>query len=63
MRRQHLVFRPVLLFAFLFVVQAEPLRAAAQGEGSDQFLDGIGETALVARYLLNGNTADSSRNA
>jgi len=36
--------------------------ASAQTEGGDQFLDGIGETALNARYLLNGNTADRSRN-
>jgi hypothetical protein len=33
---------------------------AAQGGG--QFLDGIGETALVARDLFNGNAEDSSRN-
>jgi uncharacterized protein len=33
-----------------------------QGQGGDQFLDGIGETGLVARYLLNGNAEDSSRN-
>jgi DUF1680 family protein len=32
------------------------------GQGGDQFLDGIGETGLVARYLLNGNAEDSSRN-
>jgi len=31
-------------------------------QGGDQFLDGIGETALVARYLFNGNAEDSSRN-
>ena len=30
--------------------------------GGDQFLDGIGETALVARYILNGNAEDASRN-
>ncbi len=28
----------------------------------DQFLDGIGETALVARYLFNGNPEDWTRN-
>ena len=33
-----------------------------QGQGGDQFLDGIGETALVARYALVSNTEDSSRN-
>jgi len=31
-------------------------------EGGDQFLDGIGETALVARYPFNGNSEDWSRN-
>ena len=30
--------------------------------GGDQFLDGIGETALIARYLFNGNAEDRSRN-
>lgn len=31
-------------------------------QGGDQFLDGIGETGLIARYLFNGNPEDSSRN-
>jgi uncharacterized protein len=31
-------------------------------QGGDQFLDGIGETSLVARYLFNGSAEDSSRN-
>jgi DUF1680 family protein len=31
-------------------------------QGGDQFLDGIGETALVARYALAGTVEDSSRN-
>ena len=35
--------------------------AWAQTAG-DQFLDGIGETALVARYRFNGNSEDGSRN-
>ncbi len=30
--------------------------------GGDQFLDGIGETALIARYIFNGNAEDRSRN-
>jgi len=34
----------------------------AQAEGGDQFLDGIGETALIARYVLSGNGEDWSRN-
>ncbi|HEX6975432.1 MAG TPA: beta-L-arabinofuranosidase domain-containing protein [Vicinamibacterales bacterium] len=31
-------------------------------QGGDQFLDGIGETGLVARYALAANPEDSSRN-
>ncbi len=34
---------------------------AQTGEG-DQFLDGIGETALIARYRFNGDLQDRSRN-
>jgi uncharacterized protein len=33
-----------------------------EGQAGDQFLDGIGETGLVARYVLNGNAEDSGRN-
>jgi DUF1680 family protein len=33
-----------------------------QTQGGDQFLNGIGETGLIARYVLNGNLEDSSRN-
>lgn len=36
--------------------------ARAQQPQGAQFLDGIGETALVARYVLAGNTEDWSRN-
>src|SRR5688572_127592 len=37
--------------------------AVHQGsQAGDQFLDGIGETSLIARYVLNGNAEDSSRN-
>ena len=63
MRRQHLLCSPVLLLTVLFGVPAGPRPAAAQADGGDQFLDGIGETALVARYVFQGNTADRSRNA
>lgn len=38
-----------------------PSPLAAQAEG-DQILDGIGETALIARYLLDADTEDRSRN-
>lgn len=31
-------------------------------QGGDQFLDGIGETGLIARYVFNGSAEDSSRN-
>src|SRR5262245_24143956 len=31
-------------------------------QGGDQFLDGIGETSLTARYQLESNAEDSSRN-
>ncbi len=31
-------------------------------QGGDQILDGIGETSVVARYPLNGNVEDASRN-
>ncbi len=33
-----------------------------RAQGGDQFLDGIGETALIARYVFNGSAEDSSRN-
>jgi uncharacterized protein len=36
--------------------------AQTTGQGGDQFLDGIGETSLVARYVLAENPEDSSRN-
>ncbi|MBK9241096.1 MAG: LamG domain-containing protein [Acidobacteria bacterium] len=44
------------------VAQQGALTGQAAGQGGDQFLDGIGETSLVARYQFNGNTEDSSRN-
>jgi DUF1680 family protein len=53
---------PAFLLASVFGLLGVPRSAAAQSDGGDQFLDGIGETALVARYLLDGNTADRSRN-
>ncbi|MBT3198738.1 MAG: hypothetical protein HN350_02380 [Phycisphaerales bacterium] len=58
--------QPLLCVTFFFVViliglLALTTRALAES-GGDQFLDGIGETALIARYVLNGNTEDSSRN-
>jgi uncharacterized protein len=43
------------------VVLARDAGDATQ-QGGDQFLDGIGETALVARYALNANAEDAGRN-
>lgn len=37
--------------------------SSIQAQGGDQFLDGIGETALVARYPFAGNANDASRNS
>jgi DUF1680 family protein len=34
----------------------------AQAQNGDQILDGIGETGLIARYVLDGNVKDWSRN-
>ena len=34
----------------------------AESGGGDQILDGIGETAMIARYIFNGNAQDRSRN-
>ncbi|MFO7693115.1 MAG: LamG-like jellyroll fold domain-containing protein, partial [Vicinamibacterales bacterium] len=49
--------------AVLAAVLLAPLvRGLVADQGGGQFLDGIGETALVARYLFNGSAEDSSRN-
>lgn len=54
------------LFAATLLVATTCLVALArdggQTPGGDQFLDGIGETGLIARYLLNDNAEDASRN-
>jgi len=55
----------VLAFSAVTAVLAQQTiptgQSAGQG-GGDQFLDGIGETSLIARYVFNGNAEDSSRN-
>ena len=48
------------LLSWMFCIGMVSLYAQS-GEG-DQFLDGIGETALIARYLFDGNVEDRSRN-
>ena len=54
-----------VLFASLLIVSTVLIASTRAvdrgGQSGDQFLDGIGETSLVARYLLNGNAEDSSR--
>lgn len=52
--------KPLRLLALLILVVVG--QTQTPGDGGDQFLDGIGETALIARYRLDGNTADRSRN-
>jgi DUF1680 family protein len=54
----------IVLAALMFTVPRSftgPGQVQTAG-GGDQFLDGIGETALVARYVFNGNAEDRSRN-
>ncbi len=53
---------PTLLLLITLGLGATNPNAQTQEAGGDQFLDGIGETALVARYLLDGHTSDRSRN-
>ena len=36
---------------------------SASAQGGDQVLDGIGETSLVARFVLDGNAQDRSRDS
>ncbi|MBK9138091.1 MAG: glycoside hydrolase family 127 protein [Verrucomicrobia bacterium] len=52
-----------LLLAFGLSLLNEVPAAGAQADAGDHFLDGIGETALVARYVFDGTAADRSRNA
>lgn len=52
-----LAFRYVILLQFLCMPPG-PLHA----EDGDQFLDSIGETALISRYVFDGDLDDWSRN-
>ena len=52
-----LVFSSIIGFSALF----SPVFSAAQ-TGGDQIVDGIGETALIARYVFDGNLEDRGRN-
>lgn len=55
-----------ILIALLLVVSTIVVAVAQNPQnttqGGDQFLDGIGETGLIARYQFNGSPEDSSRN-
>lgn len=53
--------RLILLVAVLAVLWSSAAVYGQAGEGA-QFLDGIGETSLIARYLFNGSSQDWSRN-
>jgi DUF1680 family protein len=58
---RRLLIALVLVVSTVLLSLAHAVHQGAQQAG-DQFLDGIGETGLVARYVLNGNAEDSSRN-
>jgi hypothetical protein len=51
-----------ILAALLLTVSTLVATVAPSPQGGDQFLDGIGETGLVARYAFSDNAEDSSRN-
>jgi DUF1680 family protein len=50
------MYKIVLGICAFLMVFSKPLQA------QDQILDGIGETAMIARYIFNGDTRDWSRN-
>src|SRR5690606_22489647 len=52
------VLTPLLLFTSVFIGGI----STAKAQGGDQILDGIGETVMVPRYVLDGNVRDWSRN-
>ncbi|MFD1756244.1 beta-L-arabinofuranosidase domain-containing protein [Rufibacter sediminis] len=52
----------VFLRALLFIAVLAQGVNTAQAQNGDQILDGIGETGMIARYVLNGDLKDWSRN-
>ena len=54
--------QPRFLTILLNLLMLTGLSTQARAENGDQFLDGIGETALIARYPFDGNLADWTRN-
>ena len=57
MKRQYTNIQSII-FSFILAISISPLAA----QSGDQILDGIGETGMVARYLLDGDIKDWSRN-
>lgn len=49
-------------FVYVILVFCALVTSTTKAQSGDQILDGIGETALVARYLFNGDIKDWSRN-
>jgi DUF1680 family protein len=62
MARVFALLLPLLVTVSTMVVVVAQNNPQTVGQGGDQFLDGIGETGLIARYVFNGNTEDTSRN-
>ncbi|MGD2094291.1 MAG: LamG domain-containing protein, partial [Phycisphaerales bacterium] len=60
MRGRLITLLSVLLLLVNWLACTNPV--LAQIPGGNQFLDGIGETALIARYVFDGNAEDWSRN-
>jgi DUF1680 family protein len=56
------IFFTLVLTIFTVSPAFTELEMAQVVGGGDQFLDGIGETSLIARYMFNGNAEDGSRN-
>jgi len=52
----------MLVFLLIINLLTYPDSVFAEAPIGNQFLDGIGETALIARYVFNGNAEDWSRN-
>jgi DUF1680 family protein len=60
MRAKSIRYCLAVIFPFAIMLATGSIRA--QETPGDQILDGIGETALVARYRLEENAKDTSRN-
>lgn len=58
--KRSLMVLPALILIINILPCTNPVFAATGG--GDQILDGIGETAMIARYIFNGNAQDRSRN-